>query len=347
MSMDSIMRAASLLLIASLCLLASWAFEVRASEGGDQAKSDIWTEVRMLRQMVVQQQVELRNMEARLKEAEIQAGEQELDLLQTKTHLEELRRDHVDAEKRLSASEIQGQELRQENTEQAAELTDLSVRLEVSERQVEKLKVELENNAVELLSTQARVTVNRNDVQLLQRRLDDAQTQNTAQDGKLSSLLDRTNTTEQQVDLLIKDNAKVAFYAALTDSEDVGPHSSPTVLKFSKVFTNVGKAYSATTGLFTAPVKGVYVFRFTICGYMKEGVTMGVRLFHNEKSIVYNLQTWSHERYGLDHFEYLSNAVVLELNVGDEIHLVLPENETIFDNYNSHSTLSGFLLFRM
>ncbi|XP_035000510.2 complement C1q-like protein 4 [Hippoglossus stenolepis] len=232
------MRAASVLLFSWLCPLASWAVGVEIIVGRDQTESDIRTEVRSLRQMVVEQQVELRNMQARLKQAELQAGEQELGLLQTKNRLE-------------------------------------------------------------------------------------------------------------KTGLLIKDNAKVAFYAALTDSEIVGPHSSPTVLKFSKVFTNVGKAYSATTGLFTAPVKGVYVFRFTICGYMKEGVTMGVRLIHNEKSIVYNLQTWSHERYGFEHLQYLSNAVILELNVGDEIHLVLPENETVYDNYNSHSTFSGFLLFSM
>ena len=318
------MRAASVLLFLWPCLLASTQFNLEDALGP----------------MVDEKDVELRNMQARLTQVAIQTRRQELGLLQTKNRLEKLRLDHADMEKRLNASEMHGEELRQENA-------GLSVRLEASERQVEGLKVELGNNTAELSTTQARVTENRKDLQLLQRRLDDSHARNTDQDGKLSSLLDRTNTTEQRVDLLIKDNAKVAFHAALTDSEIVGPHGSPTVLKFSKVITNVGKAYSATTGLFTAPVKGVYVFRFTICGYMKERVTMGVRLIHNEKSIVYNLQTWSHERYGFEHLQYLSNAVILELKVGDEIHLVLPENETVFDNPNSHSTFSGFLLFSM
>lgn len=69
---------------------------------------------------------------------------------------------------------------------------------------------------------------------------------------------------------------------------------------------------------------------------------MGVQLFYNGKSILFNLQ----RRYN-KHFEYLSNAVILELNVGDELHLILPEDNAIFDNVNNHSTFSGFLLFNM
>lgn len=89
------------------------------------------------------------------------------------------------------------------------------------------------------------------------------------------------------------------------------------------------------------PVKGVYYFRFTVCGHTDQGLT-GVQLFHNGKFIIYNLQT----RYN-EFFEYLSNAVILELNVGDELHLVLPEGISVFVNINNHSTFSGFLLFKL
>uniref|UniRef100_A0A8P4G900 C1q domain-containing protein n=1 Tax=Dicentrarchus labrax TaxID=13489 RepID=A0A8P4G900_DICLA len=150
---------------------------------------------------------------------------------------------------------------------------------------------------------------------------------------------------EQKLDLSLTktslEDAKVAFYAALTNSAGVGPYNTATVLKFSKVFTNVGNSYSPRTGYFTAPVKGVYYFRFTICGHTSDG-SMGVQLFHNGKSIVFNLQS----KY-TSAFQYLSNAVILELNVGDELHLVLPEQNAIYDNVNNHSTFSGFLLFNM
>lgn len=327
------------------CLLVLWALDVRANEGGEtkhhnflphknqpldpnttadqpndqsSTNSDIWTELRMLRDMVVKQMVELRNVEVRLRETEMQADEQKLDLILTKTSLEELKRDHTAMEERLKASEKQVEELKKVNVE---------------------LRVDLENQAGELLSIEARVTVSDSKLRLLARNMDDLQAQNTAQEVEVTSLMDRMNATECRVDSLVKESAKVAFYAALTNSGGVGPYNTPTVLKFRKVFTNVGNTYSPTTGFFTAPVKGVYYFRFTICGETNKG-TMGVQLFHNGKSIMFNLQT----RYNW-YFEYLSNAVILELNVGDEVNLILPENNSIYDNLNNHSTFSGFLLF--
>lgn len=136
-----------------------------------------------------------------------------------------------------------------------------------------------------------------------------------------SSLMDRANTTERQLGLLLTRSAKLASYAGLTDSGIVGPYNTATVLTFCRVFTNVGKAYSSTSGCFTAPLKGVYAFRFTVRGNMMEGVTMGAQLLHNGKAIVYNLRTSS---TSLNHFEYLSSAVILELNVRDEVHSVPP-----------------------
>lgn len=189
-----------------------------------------------------------------------------------------------------------------------------------------ELRVDLENHAAQLLSIEARVTVGDSELQLLTRRMDDLQAQNAAQEVKLASVIDGMNTTESRVDSLIKENAKVAFYAALSDSQGAGPYNTPTVLKFIEVFTNIGGAYSPTTGFFTAPQKGVYYFRFTICGHTAKGL-MGVQLFHNGRSIMF--------------------AVALELNVGDELHLVLPEEYAIFDNETNHSTFREFLLFKM
>lgn len=59
---------------------------------------DIWTPIRLLRDMVVEQKVELRNMETRLGETEMQADEQKLDLLLTTNSLAELKRDHTKEE---------------------------------------------------------------------------------------------------------------------------------------------------------------------------------------------------------------------------------------------------------
>ncbi|XP_073348924.1 uncharacterized protein [Pagrus major] len=369
------MRARLPLLFLLLSLFVSWALEVRASEGGETkpldfppnkeqqpdpdstadrsnykttTDPDIWAELRTLRDMVVEQKVELRNVEVRLTETEMQADFTKSDLLLTNVNLEELKKDHANTEARLRTSEKQVEEVKKVNTAQSEELSNVRSRLDASEKQVEELKkvnmelrADLESQAAELLAVDNRVTVSEGELQLLTRRTDDLQYQDEAQEGELTSLTNRMNTTEHQVDSLIEESAKVAFYAALTDSGGVGPYNTPTVLKFSKVFTNVGGAYSPTTGFFTAPVKGVYYFRFTMCGESDYDV-MGVKIFHNGESIIFNLQT------GYEgHSEYLSNAVILELNVGDELHLVLPVEASAFDNLNNHSTFSGFLLFKL
>ncbi|XP_067338994.1 uncharacterized protein [Channa argus] len=355
------------MLFVLLCLLVPWGCVVRANEGGesqlvnflenkmqtldpdtraDQSTEqknttlDIWMELRMLRDMVVEQKVEMRHMEARLKETEMQADEQKVDLILTKTTLEELKKDSTVIKERLKNSEKQGEDLKRENTDQKAQIEILRSRLDATERKMEELKVDLKNQAVKLLSTMARVAASENELQLLQPRIDNMEAQSTVQEVEVSALKERMNTTESAVDFLMKENSKVAFYAALKDSKHVGPYNTPTVLKFSKIFTNVGKAYSPTTGFFTAPVKGVCYFRFTVCSNTADNKLMAVQLFHNGKSIMFNV-LGSIE----DHFNYISNAVILELNIGDELHMVLPEDKLLYDDNNNQSTFSGFLLF--
>ncbi len=58
-------------------------------------------------------------------------------------------------------------------------------------------------------------------------------------------------------------STRVAFFAALESTYGVGVPTQ-TDLAFSTVVTNVGKAYNATSGRFTAPVNGVYKFSVTI-----------------------------------------------------------------------------------
>lgn len=107
---DSTMRVRSPSLFLLLSLFVSWALELQASVGGEikplnfpphkeqqpdpdstadgsnyktAINSDIWAELRMLRDMVVEHRVELRNVEGRLMETERQADKQRLDLLLT------------------------------------------------------------------------------------------------------------------------------------------------------------------------------------------------------------------------------------------------------------------------
>uniref|UniRef100_G3QB52 C1q domain-containing protein n=1 Tax=Gasterosteus aculeatus TaxID=69293 RepID=G3QB52_GASAC len=168
-------------------------------------------------------------------------------------------------------------------------------------------------------------------------------TKQTRQDiwAELRALKDTVSDVRLELYLLQRDNLekpKVAFYTALTDAGQVGPYNADVTLKYSKVFTNIGNAYSPSTGFFTAPVKGVYSFQFTAASYSKG--YMGVLVFKNNQRIMY------YEKSNDGRFvDYLTNSVVLELIAGDEVHLVLPPNHHLFESGNNHNTFSGALLF--
>lgn len=135
--------------------------------------------------------------------------------------------------------------------------------------------------------------------------------------------------------LKTEDKAKVAFSATVIESQDVftGPATTSTALIFNHVFTNIGNAYNSKTGIFTAPVKGVYHFSFTTFGYNSH--TSGAILLKNGH---YQVSTW--ESTGPDASDTTSNTVILELSVGETVNIALWNGGKVHA-----SVFSGFLVF--
>ncbi|XP_055784064.1 uncharacterized protein LOC129858853 [Salvelinus fontinalis] len=198
-----------------------------------------------------------------------------------------------------------------------SENTAMGARLSASEREVEELK--RMNAALE-----ARVT--------------DSENGNTALEARL-------NASEGMVEELTRENAdrpKVAFSAGLTNDAYLGPFNSITTLVYRRVITNIGKAYNPNTGVFTAPVRGLYYIRFTAMG-LKGPQSVGAYIYHNDKSVMFN-----HQNNDNGHNRFLSNALTLELEAGDVVYMRLPVNQELYDEKSSnYSTFSGFLLFPM
>lgn len=153
----------------------------------------------------------------------------------------------------------------------------------------------------------------------------------------------RLNSTEDRL-LLLSDTAadvqKVAFSAGLTDSGAVGPFDSETTLLFTKVLTNDGAAYDRNTGLFLAPVRGLYFFSFSAVDFVKG--YMGVYLYHNHRPISFNLALNAHGGYAS-----MCNSVVLRLELGDTVSLRLPASYRLYDDARNFSIFSGFILFTL
>lgn len=163
---------------------------------------------------------------------------------------------------------------------------------------------------------------------------------------------------------------KVAFSAGLLASglQQTGPFESRTTLIYKKIFTNTENAYDSNTGnlchshcfivlimmfkyilkhiqseficlagIFTAPVKGVYFFRFYAHAHSTK--QMAVSLYKNDQ-IQCSVFTEKPETN-----TNASNGVVLSLEKGDRVSTQLWENSWVYDDYNSFTSFSGFLLF--
>ncbi|XP_046886919.1 heavy metal-binding protein HIP-like [Hypomesus transpacificus] len=241
---------------------------------------------------------------------------QKVELSVTQRHVEAL-------EARLSLSEHHVEELTAENEAQAADLVTLKARLAASEGEVKDLHTE--NSALE-----ARLSIGERHVEEL-KALDEA-------------LEARLSLSEQHVEELKAENEgrpKVAFYTALTNSRSFGPFNTETPLVYSKVVTNIGNAYSLVTGVFTAPVRGVYYIRFTAADIRGSSYT-GVTMYKNNIRIMHN-STYNSE----GNWKYMANAVTLQLEQGDMIRMSLPSGFGVYDDSNNYNTFSGFLLFPM
>ena len=99
--------------------------------------------------------------------------------------------------------------------------------------------------------------------------------------------------------------------------------------------------YCPSSGVSTAPVRGVNCFRFIAADIRSSG-NIGVNMYKNDLLImgngVYNTDS---------HAKLVANAVTLELEQGDMIMMRLPSGFGLLHYPHNYSTFSGFLLFPM
>ncbi|KAI4881650.1 hypothetical protein NFI96_013656, partial [Prochilodus magdalenae] len=143
---------------------------------------------------------------------------------------------------------------------------------------------------------------------------------------------------------------KVVFSASLRPSVydssgfgKIGPYSSKAILAHKHIITNIGNAYNPYSGVFTAPVRGVYFFTFTTYSWVKEA-NIGASLYRNQQEM---LQIWEHQDSG-DNEDYATNSAALILEKGDTVYLLLHNDFQVAASVNANvHTFSGFLLYQL
>lgn len=127
----------------------------------------------------------------------------------------------------------------------------------------------------------------------------------------------------------------VAFCAYMSTSE-----ASPSlhhVLVFDNVQTNIGSAYDRISGMFTAPVDGVYVFSCTI--FSDRHSFIYSQIVVNTQSFT-NMITDSDE---VSDFHSSTGVIVVSLNRGDKVYI--RTHPTYLSHGSVHSGVFGNTLF--
>ncbi|RVE55910.1 hypothetical protein OJAV_G00231040 [Oryzias javanicus] len=163
-----------------------------------------------------------------------------------------------------------------------------------------------------------------------------------AQDPTLQELNTKVQQLTTKVEELQRDVSarQVAFSAALLETQEwttLGPFEADKTLEFKKVVTNIGNGYNPETGIFTAPVKGLYYFRVTGIAGSNGELNAGLKKNGQNMFAIY-------QKAGTQ--AGTSNGMALELEQGDRVYVQIWPNLTVADQ-SRLSTFTGFLVFPM
>ena len=176
------------------------------------------------------------------------------------------------------------------------------------------------------------------DWKLEKEKLENLQANMENQQKELEGLKQVILPGQQDIDAIKKEvsalKKNVVFFATRKESTVL---NKGDVLIFDKVETNIGKGYDHSSGVFKAPLTGV--FQFTVNATGKNGHIVDLYLRHNQKR-VFNIYT--------NGFVAANNSGVINLKVGDVVDVVCSDhgsNLVAFGDGNARSlSFSGILI---
>ncbi|KAF4089493.1 hypothetical protein AMELA_G00066550 [Ameiurus melas] len=147
------------------------------------------------------------------------------------------------------------------------------------------------------------------------------------------------------INLILQEQPKVAFWATLSSPSspyrNIGPFEDRQTLVYVSALTNIGNAYDKKTGIFTAPVRGVYYFNVVL--FNANPPAAGVDIMKNGVCVA----AVTDNPPGLDSEDTASNSITLLLEKGDRIYNELPVNRKVYTDSAGRNSFSGHLLYAM
>ncbi|KAL4647385.1 complement C1q-like protein 3 isoform X2 [Arapaima gigas] len=138
--------------------------------------------------------------------------------------------------------------------------------------------------------------------------------------------------------------SRSAFSVALTDSWwCFGPFQKEIVVKYQVIFINLSNDYNKSTGVFTVPRSGVYVFAVTVfsdSGSPSTPLAACISFRVNNQEVA-SLS----EKNDQDQEDSSSLVLTFALKTGDHVTIYLPPGCFLCDNKNHYNTFTGFLLY--
>ncbi|XP_049424543.1 collagen alpha-1(X) chain-like isoform X5 [Epinephelus fuscoguttatus] len=219
-------------------------------------------------------------------------------------------------------------------------LEDSETRLRNSETRLKDSESRLKDSESRLKDSETRLKDSESRLKDSESRLRNSETRLKNSESRLNSSESRLRNSENQLlELRNKERTKVIFSAATGGDQAIGPFNTDKTLIFRTVITNIGDAYSPHTGIFVAPVAGVYYF--TIFFHAGGHERAGLLLYKNNQLMI----ATSDHPTGADGADNGGNAAFLQLQPGDQVYVVLPVNSHVWGT--SHTTFSGFLVTQM
>ncbi|XP_049923775.1 caprin-2-like isoform X2 [Epinephelus moara] len=178
-------------------------------------------------------------------------------------------------------------------------------------------------------------------IAVMETRLEDSETRLKNSETRLKDSETRLRDSESQLlELRNKERTKVIFSAATGGGNYIGPFNTDKTLIYRRVITNIGDAYSPHTGIFVAPVAGVYYFTI----FHHAGPHHGTMLFlykNNQRMVMTQNHPAVHETAHNG-----GNAAFLQLQEGDQVYVRMIADTYVWGS-DYHTTFSGFLVSQM